>query len=479
MRTQGTSIRAIAVAIVTAAVGIVASSEAPRAQAPQTTEAQEGQTEAEVPTFYRDALPALTRNCVACHRDDAPNLGGMVAPMSLVTYQEVRPWARRIAAVIEDASMPPWDAHEQHKGQFKDERYISEEDRATLIAWARGGAPMGSPADAPSKEQLTAGLVTAEPVEAPDGSMWWMGVPDLVVEFEEPVPICNALEDWQPTVPLLVPDGALAEPKWIRGMEIQAGSSIVHHTVSSHLGVGTPGRGPFVFPEGWGILLTEDPYITINMHYHKNPGPGTALEDDTKGGFLFYEDGDVIDYIVETDIQALWDFEIPPGESNWEVTNQTHFDEDIYLLSVGPHAHYRGKAVRIELERPDRRFRETILDVPDYDFNWQFQYELNEPYLIPAGSTMHITWWYDNSPANRYNPDPTATVSFGAATTDEMMNARIYFARAKPAGLVVGEAPPADLLERTLAAEERARERDRERGLLAPDPACVQEVTGQ
>ncbi len=364
-------------------------------------------------------------------------------------------------------------------GQFKDKRYISDEDRATLIAWGRSNAPMGDPADAPSKEKLSAGLVTAEPVEAADGSMWWMGVPDLMVEFDEPVTICDALEDWQPTVELTVPDGALTEPKWIRGMEIQAGSSIVHHTVSSHLGVGTPGRGPFVFPKGWGILLTEDPYITINMHYHKNPGPGTGLVDDTKGGFLIYEDGNVIDYIVETDIQALWDFEIPPNESNWEVTNQTHFDEDIYLLSVGPHAHYRGKAVRIELKRPDRRFRETILDVPDYDFNWQFQYELDEPYLIPAGSTMHITWWYDNSSANRYNPDPNATVTFGAATTDEMMNARIYFARAKPAGVVVGKEPPADLLERARASEQRARERDRARGLLAADPACVAEVTGQ
>ena len=139
--------------------------------------------------------------------------------------------------------------------------------------------------------------------------------------------------------------------------------------------------------------------------------------------------------------------------------NETHFDEDIYLLSMGPHAHYRGKAVKIELQRPDRPFRETLLWVPDYDFNWQFQYELEEPYLIPAGSTMYITWWYDNSADNEYNPDPTVDVSGGPATTDEMANARIYFARTEPLGLIAGGEIPEEILERSRAAEDRARRR--------------------
>jgi len=353
--------------------------------------------------------------------------------------------------------MPPWDADVQHQGTFKDERYLSDEDKQTLIEWAEAGAPMGDPSEAEAVVRL-ADVVTIKAEVAPDGSLWRAGVPDVTFGFQEPVLVCEEVEDWQPRLPMQVVDGEITEPMWIRSMEINTGPS-VHHTVSSHLGVGVPGRGPFEFPEGWGILLTEDPYVSISMHYHKEAGPGTAVLDDTKGGMKFYDNGDVIDYVVETDIQAFMNFTIPAGDPNYPVYNETHFDEDIYLLSMGPHAHYRGKAVKIELKCPDSPFRETLLWIPDYDFNWQFQYELNEPYLIPAGSTMYITWWYDNSADNPYNPDPTVDVSGGPATTDEMANARIYFARTNPLGLVVGDEIPEEILERSRAAEDRARRR--------------------
>jgi hypothetical protein len=288
-----------------------------------------------------------------------------------------------------------------------------------------------------------------------------MGLPDMVVGFDEPLLVCEQVQDWQPQVPQRVISGELTEPRWIRATEINAGPK-VHHTVSSLLGVGTPGRGPFVFPEGWGILMVPDQYMSISMHYHKEVGPGTEIIDDTRGGIQFYEDGDRLDHVVETRLQPFRDFVIPAGHPNYEVQNTTHFDEDIYLLSMGPHAHYRGKAVRIELQRPDRQFRETLLSIPNYDFNWQFQYELNEPLFIPAGSSMITTWWYDNSAANPYNPDPTAEVVYGPATTDEMMNSRIYFARTEPLGLVAGGPIPAELVERAHAADERARRFARE-----------------
>lgn len=438
--------------------------------------AQSG-SDASTPTYYEDALPAFERNCVSCHQADAPDLGGIRAPMSLRDYEEAKAWAPLIALRVKEGYMPPWGAHPQHQGTFKDERYLSEEDRRTIVAWAEGGAPMGDPAARPSRDEIASEVPMDEPVVGPDGTPWWMGVPDMVVGFDEPVRVCEEVEDWQPRIRMHVQEGETSEPRWIRATEIRPGSSIVHHTVSSHLGVGVPGRGPFVFPEGWGILLAEDPYVSIDMHYHKESGPGTAVLDDTKGGFQFYEPGDTIDYIVETDLQAYPDFTIPPGHPNYEVKNETHFDEDVYLLSMGPHAHYRGKAVRIELERPDREDRETLLYVPDYDFNWQFQYEYEDPYFIPAGSTMHITWWYDNSADNPHNPDPTAEVTWGAATTDEMMNARIYYARAEPAGIVVGEEIPEDVLAEARAREERARERAEEReprteGCPHPDAAA-------
>lgn len=414
---------------------------------------RDGSAAVEAPTYYGAVQSALQRNCVTCHTETPVSVGGMVAPFALTTYENARRYAGRIARTVADDYMPPWDADIQHKGTFNNERYLSDEDKQVLIAWAEAGAPMGDPSEAAAFAS-SQDLVVQEPTVAPDGRVWLMGMPDMVVGFDEPIQVCAEVEDWQPQVPQRVISGEIAEPRWIRATEINA-SSIVHHTVSSVLGVGTPGRGPFVFPEGWGILMLPDQYMSISMHYHKEPG--VAYEDDTRGGIQFYEDGARIDYVVETDLQPFTDFVIPPGDPYYMVQNTTHFDEDIYLLSMGPHAHYRGKAVRIELERPDREFRETLLWVPDYDFNWQFQYELKEPYHIPAGSSMITTWYYDNSAANPYNPDPTAEVRYGPATTDEMMNSRIYYARAKPLGLTAGGPIPQDIIDRARAADDRAR----------------------
>ena len=411
-------------------------------------------------TYYDAVQGVLQRNCVTCHTENPVSVGGMIAPFALTTFQDARRRSSAIAGVVSTGYMPPWGAAIQHQGTFKDERYLPPEDKQILIDWAETGAQMGDPSPATTAES-PADLDIQEPTVAPDGRVWLMGLPDMVVGFDEPLLVCEQVQDWQPQVPQRVISGELTEPRWIRATEINAGPK-VHHTVSSLLGVGTPGRGPFVFPEGWGILMVPDQYMSISMHYHKEVGPGTEIIDDTRGGIQFYEDGDRLDHVVETRLQPFRDFVIPAGHPNYEVQNTTHFDEDIYLLSMGPHAHYRGKAVRIELQRPDRQFRETLLSIPNYDFNWQFQYELNEPLFIPAGSSMITTWWYDNSAANPYNPDPTAEVVYGPAPTAEMMNSRIYFARTEPLGLVAGGPIPAELVERAHAADERARRFARE-----------------
>ncbi len=178
----------------------------------------------------------------------------------------------------------------------------------------------------------------------------------------------------------------------------------------------------------------------------------------TRAAFDFRKPGDVIDYVVETNLLPHREWTIPAGHPNYEVSNKHYIEEDICLLSMGPHMHYRGKAMRYDLEYPDGEM-ETLLWVPDYDFNWQFLYEYKEPKFIPAGSTLHMKWWFDNSVANQYNPDPTADVVYGPATTDEMSNARIYYAPATPRGIVVGEEIPEELLRRAREAEKERRER--------------------
>ena len=411
-----------------------------------------------VPTFYADALPILLQNCVACHQPDGPKVGGLTAPMSLIAYEDARPWASRIKRALEMGYMPPWGAHAQHEGTFKDERYIPDADKQTLIAWVDAGALAGDPADARAWEaRVAAGEALQSGTTLPP-SGWWIGDPDLVVGFSEPVYVADDVRDWQPTFTMPVPEGQHTEARWVSKAELRPGGPWVHHIVSSHMRVGVPGRGPFTYPRGWGVLLPEDPYITVNMHYHKDPGPGSSVEDLTQAAFVFYEPGDVIDYVVDTDLNFTREFKIPAGDPNYEVKHQRLFEEDTYLLSMEPHMHYRGKAVKYELEYPDGKM-ETLLWVPDYDFNWQFLYEYEEPLLVPAGSKLHMTWWFDNSEDNPFNPDPTVDVVYGAATTDEMANARIYFAPVTKQGIVVGGEIPEELLEQARTREERRRAR--------------------
>lgn len=410
-----------------------------------------GQTEA--PTFYADALPVFQKNCVACHQPDGPRVGGITAPMSLMDYDQARNWAPMIKNALVTGYMPPWGAHERHRGEFKGERYIDQKEKDLLIAWVDGGALEGNPADVASANGLIgtgAGTVLPE-------SGWWIGDPDLVVQFERALKVPDQVEDWQPTINLPVPEGAHTEPRWISKAELDPGGPWVHHIVSSHMGVGVPGRGPFTYPEGWGVLLPEDPFITVNMHYHKTPGEGTAVEDLTRAAFKFYEEGDVINHVVETNLLPHRGWTIPPGDPNYKVSTTHAIEEDIFLLSMGPHMHYRGKAMRYELEYPDGEM-ETLLWVPNYDFNWQFLYEYEVPKLIPAGSTLHMSWWFDNSAENRFNPDPTASVVYGPETSDEMANARIYYAPTKPQNIVVGGEIPAEILARAQREEQMRRE---------------------
>ena len=415
--------------------------------------AVEAAAQADAPTFYADALPVFEKNCVACHQPEGPDVGGISAPMSLMDFDQAKIWAPLIKNALVTGYMPPWGAHERHRGEFKGERYIGEQEKELLIAWVEGGALEGSPSDAAqASNQAQAGGTIL-----PD-SGWWIGDPDLVVQFDRPLYVPDEVEDWQPTIEMPVPDGAHTQPRWVSKAELDPGGPWVHHIVSSHMGVGVPGRGPFTYPAGWGVLMPEDPFITVNMHYHKNPGEGTAVTDMTRAGFVFYEDGDVIDHVVETNLLPHRGWTIPAGDPNFEVNNSYEIDEDIYLLSMGPHMHYRGKAMRYDLEYPDGEI-ETLLWVPDYDFNWQFLYEYEVPKFVPAGSKMHMSWWFDNSKENRFNPDHTKDVVYGPATTDEMANARIYYAPTKARGIVVGDPIPEDVLSKARLAEDTRRAR--------------------
>ena len=183
----------------------------------------------DAPTFYADALPVFQKNCVACHQQDGPSVGGIFAPMPLDNFEQAKIWAPMIKNALITNYMPPWGAHERHRGQFKGERYMDQNEKDLLIAWVDAGAPEGEEADATSSGGLVAnGAGTTLPE-----SGWWIGDPDLVVGFDQEVYVPDEVMDWQPTIQMPVAEGAHENPKWIAKAELAPGGPWVHHIVSS------------------------------------------------------------------------------------------------------------------------------------------------------------------------------------------------------------------------------------------------------
>jgi mono/diheme cytochrome c family protein len=396
------------------------------------------------PTFYADVLPVLQENCQACHQPAGLNMGGMVAPMSLLTYEETRPWAPKIAEVVKEGRMPPWSAAEMHRGTFKGERYLEDDEKATLIAWAEGGAPAGDPQDAPPPPDF----VVAS--RAGDGG-WFLGQPDLIVQFDEPYCLDDDIEDLYVDVPAHITADMLPEDRWIQSVEYRPGPA-VHHILGGVGGL-VPGAAPRIYEEGYGRLFRAGPReITFNMHFHKTPGPGTAVCSNTQAGIIFKKPGEVIRYVTGGSDLGMFDFVIPAGAPSYSASREYTFDHDVEILRLLPHMHLRGKAALYELTYPDGRNR-ILLHVPDYDFNWQNTYEFREPVLAPAGSTLRFTLWWDNSDENPYNPDPTIDVRWGRPTTAEMGFGYLTFRELEERHIVVGEPIPSDVRENAATAD--------------------------
>ena len=213
----------------------------------------------------------------------------------------------------------------------------------------------------------------------------------------------------------------------------------MHHIITRPLGGIAPGNTPTVNEEGFATLLKPDTKLVWQMHYHKEPGPGTGVWDRSQVAIKFYPEGYEPKHIVVNDPLARFDFAIPPGAENYSSTVTTTFERDSILLGYLPHMHLRGKSARYVAKYPDGT-EEVLLDIPRYDFNWQTQYDYPAGgKRVPAGTQVELTMAWDNSAGNPYNPDPTATVTFGEPTTDEMMFGFVSWADAEPGYLPEGE----------------------------------------
>lgn len=382
----------------------------------------------EKPTFTKDVLPIFQQHCQTCHRPKPLNMSGMTAPFSLTTYEEARPWAKAIAKAVESKKMPPWFATEQFHGVFANERGLSADEIATVTKWVEQGAARGNPSDAP------------EPIKFED-SEWWLGEPDLVVGWDEPIWVGDDVTDWQPNIDIPLTEEMLPEDRWIRSIEAQAGSEAVHHIVVYKLDPGNsqmnnlggqnigglaPGAEPRFVQDGYGIHLKKGSTLRVNMHWHKEAGPGTGQFDNSKLGFFFYPKGTKVNPIQIEPIGST-DFTIPPNTDNYTVSMARTFNTPVRILNYLPHMHVRGKSAKYTAFYPDGT-TELLLDVPNFDYNWQLYYEYPEPKLLPAGTRVEVEMVYNNTAENPSNPDPNKAITFGLDTTeDEMAFGWMYY----------------------------------------------------
>lgn len=363
-------------------------------------------------TFSKQVIRILNNRCVECHRE------GQVAPFPLTNYEEVAGWSEMIREVVEQGRMPPWYADPRF-GHWANDARLTDEDKQTLITWVKNGSPEGDPRDLP------------EPPQFADG--WKIPQPDAVFHMDKEFVVpAEGVVDYQH----YVIDLGLEEDKWVQASEARPGNpAVVHHIVAfvlppgarpgaglsgggggTLLSVFAPGTPPWTFPEGTAIKLAKGSKLMLQMHYTPN---GTAQADRSYIGLKFADPATVKRSAI-SGAALNFGFKIPPGADDYAVSATTRFRRDTLLLNLFPHMHLRGKAMKWEAEYPDGT-REVLLDVPNYDFNWQLRYDFVEPKLMPAGSRIHVTGRFDNSENNPANPDPTKEVTFGEQTWEEMM----------------------------------------------------------
>ncbi|HVH28577.1 MAG TPA: cytochrome c [Vicinamibacterales bacterium] len=357
-------------------------------------------------TFSRNVAPILYANCVYCHRP------GEVAPMSLLTYQSARPWARAIKRMVAERRMPPWLA-DPHFSSFSNDRRLSDTDIHTIVAWVDGGAREGDPADLPKPPQFAEG--------------WQIGVPDLVLTMKEPykIPAAGAI----PWVSLASEDYVFPEDVWVQAIEIRPGNrAVVHHAVAQAnliapgqaqaqaqgLHLYSPGLDAMIWRDGYGKLIRKGTTISFQMHYN---AIGREATDQTKVGFVFAKKP--VHTQVNTTIVSNTSIVIPPMVNNFEAVAAYKFTGDARIHALRPHMHLRARTGTASLisENGSRR---VLLHIPRWDDSWQNYYVLENPLRVSRGAFLEYVANYDNSPANALNPDPTATVVWGQQVSDEM-----------------------------------------------------------
>ena len=370
-------------------------------------------------TFTKEVAPILQQHCQECHRPNA------IAPMSLQSYEEVRPFAKAIKERVSARMMPPWFI-DPNVGinKFKNYGGLTDDEIATLVKWVDAGAPMGNPADMPPPRKF-------------DDDIWHIGTPDVVAGMPQALVVKAYGPDMWKNI---VVDPGLTEDRYIKAVEIKPiqGRRVIHHMGTTLIypdgGLATmQSKNANIFEEGSGRPMTAGTKVQFQLHIHP------YREDTTTSveiGFVFYPKGYVPKYIAQTELMGDdHELDLPANSDNVRYDSYKMLTKPTRILAYAPHMHTRAKAQCLEAILPEKSEQrdgnkvETLNCINHFDFNWMmvYEYATDAQPLLPAGTVLHLVSWYNNTGSNRLNNDPDNWIGYGQRSIDDMAMAWMTF----------------------------------------------------
>lgn len=377
-------------------------------------------------SYSKDVAPIIAENCADCHRD------GGIAPFVLNSHAMVQGWSPMIREVIRTKRMPPGQV-DPHVGEYRNGMTLAFEEERKILDWIAAGSPKDA-AEPDPLAQLT----------WPDSVWMFDSEPDLIIKVPaQTIPATGVIDYINVVVPI-----EIDRDRWVRASQYVAGDPrVLHHTLNflippgadprnsftaapdpgaAYIQAYVPGASPHVEPENTGGLLQKGSMLALQMHYTTF---GQEAVDESLIGLWFYDDDNIPTERMTGECACIFTdtwTNIPPYDPEFIQTASITIDDDAHLHGFISHMHFRGKYMRFEAHLPDGTVQD-LLNIADYNYNWQITYEPVEPIFVPGGTKIHVIGAFDNSPQNPANPDPSLSVGWGQQSWDEMFFGQVYY----------------------------------------------------